>query len=588
MSIIIPIITEYADGGVNKAQKSLKSLVASNVSATVAVTALVAASTKAVKAFNEDAKSQQLLALTLRNTTNATSQQISTTEDYLSVLSMEAAVADDELRPALSTLLRITKDQTVSQTLLNDALNIAATTSRPLADVTAALGKAYQGNFKALRSMGFAISDSTIKSKDFESAMREIRPIIAGASDEAANSAEGGFKKLQIAFDELTESAGGKLSPVLEDLTTIGSELATRTKDAEGNTNGWGNAIGFLVRELVPGVKGLQDFAFFTDKAATSLENAGNAATGSAAQFRKFDETMMGKYNRSIMKVEDSTKKLTTTTNKAKTAAQRLADTARTNLKDALEAARQKVTDLKEESSNLASGLRDQIYGFVSLSDAVNTANSSEDAYTEALKDRAAAYTRLNALEAERQRRGFGANDQVTYDAEEYAQALLDVASAETAVSSAQASRVNYSQKFAADIAAASEFAGNLKTLRVQGGLSELGIQQLLNLGPVAGGQVAKDLLANVGPMTVTSLNNSLTGLQAAGQSLGDVVAGGVFGGLISGAEADVTALGRASVGTIQNNVSINVSGADPQAVVDALKKWMKTNGSIPIRVTGN
>jgi hypothetical protein len=586
MSIIIPIITEYADGGVNKAQKSLKSLVASNVSATVAVTALVAASTKAVKAFNEDAKSQQLLALTLRNTTNATSQQISTTEDYLSVLSMEAAVADDELRPALSTLLRITKDQTVSQTLLNDALNIAATTSRPLADVTSALGKAYQGNFKALRSMGFAISDSTIKSKDFESAMREIRPIIAGASDEAANSAEGGFKKLQIAFDELTESAGGKLSPVLQDLTTIGSELATRTKDAEGNTNGWGHAIGYLVREIVPGVKGLQDFAFFADKAATSLENAGNAATGSAAQFRKFDETMMGKYNRSIMKVEDSTKKLTTTTNKAKTAAQRLADTARTNLKDALEAAKQKVTDLKDEASSLASSLRDQVTGFVSLSDAVNTANSSEDAYNSALKDRADAYTRLNALEAERQRRGFGPNDDVIYDAEEYAQALLDVASAEGAVSAAQSARVDYSAKFAADIAAASQFAGKLKTL-AERGLGQAGIQQLLNLGPVAGNQVATDLINGTGPMTIDTLRSSLAGLASAGQSFGDVTATGVFGTAIAGAQGDVDALGRASVATVNNNVTIQVQGADPQAVVDALKKWMKTNGSIPIRVKG-
>ena len=586
MSIIIPIITEYADGGVNKAQKSLKSLVASNVSATVAVTALVAASTKAVKAFNEDAKSQQLLALTLRNTTNATSQQISTTEDYLSVLSMEAAIADDELRPALSTLLRITKDQTVSQTLLNDALNIAATTSRPLADVTSALGKAYQGNFKALRSMGFAISDSTIKSKDFESAMREIRPIIAGASDEAANSAEGGFKKLQIAFDELTESAGGKLSPVLEDLTTIGSELASRTKDAEGNTNGWGDAIGYLVREIVPGVKGLQDFAFFTDKAATSLENAGNAATGSAAQFRKFDETMMGKYNRSIMKVEDSTKKLTTTTNKAKTAAQKLADTARTNLKDALEAAKQKVTDLKDEASSLASSLRDQVTGFVSLSDAVNTANSSEDAYNSALKDRADAYTRLNALEAERKRRGFGPNDDVIYDAEEYAQALLDVASAEGAVSAAQSARVDYSAKFAADIAAASQFAGKLKTL-AERGLGQAGIQQLLNLGPVAGNQVATDLINGTGPMTIDTLRSSLAGLASAGQSFGDVTATGVFGTAIAGAQGDVDALGRASVATVNNNVTIEVQGADPQAVVDALKKWMKTNGSIPIRVKG-
>lgn len=585
MSIIIPIITEYMDGGVNKAQKSLKSLVSSNLSATVAVTALVGASTKAVKAFNEDAKSQQLLALTLRNTTNATTAQISATEDYLSALSMEAAIADDELRPALGNLLRITQDQTVSQTLLNDALNIAATTSRPLTDVTLALGKAYQGNFKALRSMGFSISDTTLKSKDFDAAMREIRPIIEGASEEAAKSAEGGFRKLRIAFDELTESAGGALSPVIEDLATITTAITTKTKDAQGNTNRFGETIRFLVGEIIPGIKVFGAFADVTDRVANSIENS-NRASSSAAQFRMLEEKTYAKYKRSLLDTSGATDKLTTKTNKAKTAAQKLADTARTNLKDALDAAKQKVTDLKDEASSLAANLRDQVTGFVSLSDAVNTANNSEDTYNEALKERAAAYTRLNALEAERQRRGFGANDQVTYDAQEYAQALLDVASAEGAVSSAQSKRVNYSQKFAADIAAASQFAGKLKTLSERG-LGQAGIQQLLNLGPVAGNQVATDLINGTGPMTIDTLRSSLAGLASAGQGLGDVTATGVFGTAIAGAQADVNALGNARVATVNNNVSINVSGTDPQAVVDALKKWMKTNGSIPIRVTG-
>jgi hypothetical protein len=35
------------------------------------------------------------------------------------------------------------------------------------------------------------------------------------------------------------------------------------------------------------------------------------------------------------------------------------------------------------------------------------------------------------------------------------------------------------------------------------------------------------------------------------------------------------------------NNVNINVNGGDPNAVVDALKRYMKTNGNVPIKVTG-
>jgi hypothetical protein len=33
-------------------------------------------------------------------------------------------------------------------------------------------------------------------------------------------------------------------------------------------------------------------------------------------------------------------------------------------------------------------------------------------------------------------------------------------------------------------------------------------------------------------------------------------------------------------------NVTINVNGGDPQAVVDALRRYMQLNGSVPIRVS--
>jgi hypothetical protein len=34
------------------------------------------------------------------------------------------------------------------------------------------------------------------------------------------------------------------------------------------------------------------------------------------------------------------------------------------------------------------------------------------------------------------------------------------------------------------------------------------------------------------------------------------------------------------------NNVTIHVNGGDPQAVVDALRRYMQLNGSVPIRVS--
>jgi phosphotransferase system HPr-like phosphotransfer protein len=37
---------------------------------------------------------------------------------------------------------------------------------------------------------------------------------------------------------------------------------------------------------------------------------------------------------------------------------------------------------------------------------------------------------------------------------------------------------------------------------------------------------------------------------------------------------------------TTTNNVTINVNGSDPNAVVQALRTYMRQNGSIPIKVS--
>jgi hypothetical protein len=50
-----------------------------------------------------------------------------------------------------------------------------------------------------------------------------------------------------------------------------------------------------------------------------------------------------------------------------------------------------------------------------------------------------------------------------------------------------------------------------------------------------------------------------------------------------AGAEA-VVPLDR--MGQMGNNVTINVNGGDPEAVVNALRRYMQVNGSVPIRVS--
>jgi hypothetical protein len=175
-----------------------------------------------------------------------------------------------------------------------------------------------------------------------------------------------------------------------------------------------------------------------------------------------------------------------------------------------------------------------------------------------------AAYEELNRL----QQSGL-------YTTQEMADATNRVARAEAGLNTAQSQRKSYSQQFSEQIAAAKKFGGQLQQL-IAAGLGRSGLAQLMNLGPVAGSQVAADLLAGTGGMTVDTLNRDLGSIDAAGDALG--------GAAIAG---DMGLLNQASAGRSGNNVTINVTGSDPQAVVDALKRYMKTNGKVPIKVTG-
>ena len=219
-------------------------------------------------------------------------------------------------------------------------------------------------------------------------------------------------------------------------------------------------------------------------------------------------------------------------------------DAAKAAAKAATEAEKKRFTDFKEKVKQAQDQLRayvksiaDAINSEVSLGKAFSDASalqadaqqkiideqkSAESDLTDALKERSKAYADLHQTK-------------VTGDAKKYGAALEMVAAAEAEVAKAQnakniaagkeAKPKNYSQIFAEQIAAAKNFATNVKQL-VQAGLGKAGLAQILDLGPVAGSQVAKDLLAGTGGMTVGSLNADLAGIEASGLAAGMAIPG--------------------------------------------------------------
>jgi hypothetical protein len=198
-------------------------------------TAAFAIGVSAVKAAIEDEKAQKSLETTLKNVTKASADQVKGVEAYITKTSLAFGVTDDKLRPSLDRLLRSTKDVTKAQDLQALALDISAGTSKDLSLVSEALGKAYDGNFTALKKLGVPIDDSIIKSKDFTKVTEVLAATFKDQATVQAETFAGKMDRIQIAVSEAKESLGAALLPILEKIA------------------------GFVNTEVVPAIQGLVD-----------------------------------------------------------------------------------------------------------------------------------------------------------------------------------------------------------------------------------------------------------------------------------------------------------------------------------------
>jgi len=238
MGVLIPIISEFDAKGIDKAIKDFKSLEGAGAKAgfalkkaalpaAAALAAVAGAAGLATKAAIEDAAAQDQLAGVLRRSAMATDEAIKANEKFITTLSQATATADDELRPALASLVNATGDLKTSQSLLAQAQDIAAATGTDLATVTDALGKAYNGNMKGLKALNPFMTEAIKDGASFDEVMFQLSDTMGGAATDAANTTAGKMKGLSIAFDETKESIGAALLPALEGLLPIMQNVAT-------------------------------------------------------------------------------------------------------------------------------------------------------------------------------------------------------------------------------------------------------------------------------------------------------------------------------------------------------------------------
>ena len=227
MAINLPIISEWNPAGIDKAitdfkrletkgQKASFLIKKATVPAGIALAALGAVAFDAVKAFAEDDLAAQKLATTLVNTTGATDGQVAAVEAFISKTSMAAAVADDELRPALDSLVRGTGDITEAQKLLGLALDISAGTGKDLGAVSDALSKAFNGQLGPLKKLDPALADLVKSGATADEVFAAMSKTFKGQANTAAKTTSGQMKNLGIQMGELKESVGAAVAPMVQ------------------------------------------------------------------------------------------------------------------------------------------------------------------------------------------------------------------------------------------------------------------------------------------------------------------------------------------------------------------------------------
>ena len=209
-----------------------------------------------VKAAIEDAAAQTKLALTLKNVTGATDDQIAATEDYITKTSLAFGVTDEDLRPSLERLARATGDVEKAQKLQAVALDVAAGSGKSLEAVTNAMAKAAEGNTAALGKLGIGLTSAQLKTMSMDQITAKLADTFENQASAKADTFQGKLTRLQIAFDEGKETVGAY---ILTAITPMVELIVNKVIPAIQNfTSDLGDKLTPVIKIIRPIIDGLR------------------------------------------------------------------------------------------------------------------------------------------------------------------------------------------------------------------------------------------------------------------------------------------------------------------------------------------
>jgi len=258
----IPIISEFDGKGIDRAITEFKQLEGAGekaqfaikkaaVPAAAALTGIAVILGDATKAAMEDAAEQDHLKLILENTTGASDVQVASFENQISAMSRASGIADTDYRKAFETLVIGSKDATTAMDDMTLVMDVAQGLQVDSATVADALSKAYEGNFKSLKTLSPEIKTMVDNGADLDTIMAALGGTFGGAVASNADTAAGKMAILKNSIAETKEGIGAALLPVIEKVLPYLQKFADWAQENPEKFTMIASAIGLIAAAIV-------------------------------------------------------------------------------------------------------------------------------------------------------------------------------------------------------------------------------------------------------------------------------------------------------------------------------------------------
>ena len=245
-NLIVSAVSTFDNKGLKKGQKEISAFdkTVKNLGKTFlgvfGAQKLLAYSRNAVNAFAADEKAAKALEVQLKNTGFAFSAP--GVELYIANLQKATGVLDDQLRPALQTLLTASGSLTQSQKALAVALDVSAATGKSVTEVSAAMAKGFSGQTTALTRLGAGLSKATLASGDMNKILDELSMKFSGQASARLDTYAGKMDQFKVASANASETIG---KGILTALSAMGKDknIDSATKAMESFATSISNVI---------------------------------------------------------------------------------------------------------------------------------------------------------------------------------------------------------------------------------------------------------------------------------------------------------------------------------------------------------